>query len=161
LLYKLNQLRIGLLLGLICYIILSLFIVQVSYAKAKDVRVRLQPIIVNGADNTFFDTETLKYIKDPYRNVLLLETWIRTDDTNLKGGYNLTKYYIRLESRQYQQMQSIDYDNNAKVIEQSKPIYSDSRWKEIIPESIADAWYHQVIKYVKDNKIISKRSVPN
>lgn len=156
--YTGKQLGIGILVSLVCYITLSAFFVQVSYAKAKAPLVRLQPVIVNGSDNTFFDTETVKFIRDPYRGVPILEAWVRTNDMNLKGGYNLTKYYIRLEPRQYQQMQSIDYDVNAKIIEQNKDVYSDSRWKGIIPESIADAWYHQIIKYAKDYKLISKRS---
>lgn len=157
--YKLNQVKTGILFSLVCYIIFSSFSPQVADAKAS--RVRLQPVIVNGSDNTFFDTETVKYIKDPYRDVFILEVWIRTDDINLNGGYNLTQYYIRFEPRQYQQMQSIDYDKNSRIIEQSKEVYSDSRWKGVIPASIADAWYHQVFKYAKDNKIMSKRSVLN
>lgn len=160
-LYQAKQLRIGILLSLICYIVFSSFVTQVAHAKTKEPYLRLQPVIANGCDKTFFDAETIKYIKDPYREVYILETWIRTDDANLKGGYNLTKYYLRLEPRQYQKIQSIDYDKNGKVIEQNKDVYTDSRWQVIIPESIADSWYHQVFKYVKDNKIFNKRRMLN
>jgi len=159
--YTKKQLKLGFLLVLMCCIVCHSFIAQAALGKKSNSQVRLQPIIANGSDHSFFDTETMKYIKDPYRNAFILEVWIRTNDNNLNGGYNLTQYYLRLSPRQYQQMESIDYDKDLNMIESKKTIYSDNRWKDIIPESVADGWYHEVVKYAKENKIISKGSGKN
>ena len=115
---------------------------------------RFQPVVANDKISTSLDTQTIRYLKDPYREENLLDAWLKTIERET-GGYNLSRYYFRVKERQYQMISSLDFDAEGNLLSTERNSYS-SRFKDVIPETLAEKWYDAVIKYEKEVMAIKK-----
>lgn len=109
---------------------------------------RFQNVFLNDIISTSFDTITLCYVNDPYRDEKLLDVWVKT--TEIDGGdYNLNRYYLRLKERQYQLVSTFKISSQGEEISRETYPYS-SKFKEVIPESSFEKVYDAVRKYQKE-----------
>ncbi len=115
---------------------------------------RFQPIVANDKISTSLDTQTIRYFKDPYRDENLLDAWVKTVERET-GGYNLSRYYFRIKERQYQMISSLDFDAEGRLLSTERNSYS-SRFKDVIPETLAEKWYDAAIKYENEVLAIKK-----
>ena len=99
-----------------------------------------------------FDTETLKYERDSYRNELVVNVWIKTKPDENNGRYSLNHYLFRVNEREYMLLDLIQYNNLVGNITYHKSnIYDMTLWTKIIPETEVENWYVPVLKYVQAN----------
>lgn len=97
-----------------------------------------------------FDTQTLKYVKDPYRDELLLDIWIKSTDADGKS-YSLNHYLFRLNKREMMPLDLIDFNNNGQIVNKTSYAYDPTSWSLVIPETSAEKWYQFAIDYATKN----------
>ena len=115
---------------------------------------RFQLLVSNDKINTMLDMHTIRYCKDPYRDENLVDAWVKTVERE-NGGYNLSRYYFRIKERQYQMITSLEFDADGNLISTERNPYS-SRFKDVIPETLAEKWYDAAMQYEKDVLAIKK-----
>ena len=117
----------------------------------------------------YLDTETVRYIKDPYRDENLIDAWIKivcepdgaaAEIKNRKSKglstegydrlfYSVRRYYFRLKERQMQLMISRDFAIDGTQLEIQKYEYSAARWDDLAPSTLGDYWYGKVRGYME------------
>ncbi|MDU2064881.1 MAG: hypothetical protein E6713_08555 [Sporomusaceae bacterium] len=123
-------------------------------AKKTDKPVVVEPathfanIDVQGETKFYFDTNTIRYTKDPYRDELLIDVWIKTP---LKQGFTLNRYLLRMQEREYMLTSGLIYANETKLLSQEKYAYQPERWSPVIPGSPQSIWYQSIINYASQN----------
>jgi hypothetical protein len=108
-----------------------------------------------------FDTETIKYTKDPYRNEFLLDVWIKTLPDQDNGSYSLTHYLFRLKDREMMLLEQIEYGSSGEILYQSLNKYNAALWTQIIPETLAEKWYSALLKYAQINDVTLRKEYKN
>lgn len=98
-----------------------------------------------------FDTTTLKYEKDCYRDELLINVWIKTTADSDSGDYNLYHYLFRQKNREFMLLDQIHFNSSGKIIHKLSNTYDANSWTQIIPETVTDKWYSSISKYAQDN----------
>lgn len=105
--------------------------------------------IINGDIATAqLDTETFRYVKDPYLNEQLLSVWIKVYNN---GGYSINHYFFRIHNRKMMLLNRINHNANGQVVNEVTNKYDPASWSEISPESVCEAWYNSALKYSQDN----------
>lgn len=105
----------------------------------------------------YLDTQNLKRMKIPYSGSEdILDVWIRLLKTDTSGEYSypqkyyLEHYYLRPKKKQVQFLSELEVTgrpNNA-IRERS---YSVRNWENLVPGSLEDEIYNNVIKYMKSD----------
>ncbi|XFO67757.1 hypothetical protein SPSIL_039760 [Sporomusa silvacetica DSM 10669] len=97
-----------------------------------------------------FDTKTLRYEKDCYRDELLLSVWIKTTEIN-RSDYYLNHYLFRLKDRELMLLDQIHLNSAGTIIRQLSNTYDMNLWTQIVPETETEKWYTSILKYAHDN----------
>lgn len=108
-----------------------------------------------------FDTETLRYEKDCYRDELLINVWIKTVPETKSGEYSLNHYLFRLNERELMFLDQIQYDTDGKIVNKTSNTYDINLWTKIVPETVAEKWYSTILKYANDNDKKLKQQYKN
>lgn len=98
-----------------------------------------------------FDKETFKYVKDPYKNELLIDVWIKTFPETTRVAYSLNHYLFQLNDRKMMSLELIDFNSNGRILSTTSNKYAPERWNLIIPETLAEKWYESIYKYAQQN----------
>jgi hypothetical protein len=120
-------------------------------AQAKQPPPRFVELQNNDLAITQFDTKTIKYEKDPYRDELLVNVWIKTSNERITS-YSLSNYIFRINKREIMQLDKVDFNGNDQITNKTKHVYDPISWASIIPETTADKWYISIMDYVKKNE---------
>ncbi|WP_371374518.1 hypothetical protein [Sporomusa aerivorans] len=112
---------------------------------------RYENIMVDDTVVALFDKETLRYEKDPYRDELLINVWIKTLSTNGDNSYNLSHYLFRLHNSEILSLDSLDYDATGQLSRKITSSYDPNKWVPILPETVSEQWYISVTEYAKVN----------
>jgi hypothetical protein len=133
-------------------ILTAVFLLNFSSAYAAAVEPsRFQEMGNANTELGQFDTETIKYAKDPYRNELLLNVWIKSLPDQNSGSYDLTHYLFRLKDREMMLLEQIEYSSSGEVLYQTLNKYDATLWTQIIPETLQEKWYSSILKYAQIN----------
>ena len=134
-------------------------------------------VLMNNNDNYsyYLDTETVRYIPDPYRDEKLIDAWIKVvptengrqveirkrqnDKLNTYGyedfNYSMRRYNFRLNQRQMQRVYLRDFSSNGAVLDTQSDVYDAARWEDIIPDSSGEVWYKAALKrFEKKDSVI-------
>lgn len=98
-----------------------------------------------------FDTETVRYKKDPYRNELLLDVWIKTLPDQDSGSYSLYHYLFRIKEREMMSLDQIQFSPSGKILSKLSNKYDPTLWTSIIPETDSENWYLTIADYTQAN----------
>lgn len=123
----------------------------VDAAKATTPPVRFQDIIYDNVTISQFDTQTLKYEKDPYRDEILLNVWIKAPIDPSDQTYTLYNYLVRTNTREVMMSNRIDFDASGRMIQNMSNRYNPSLWTTVLPETPTEKWYTAVTAYAKKN----------
>jgi hypothetical protein len=133
------------------FIMLTFIQMPTAYlAPAKQPPPRFIELQNNDLAITQFDTKTIKYEKDPYRDELLVNVWIKTSNERITS-YSLSNYIFRINKREIMQLDKVDFNGNDQIINKNKYVYDPNSWAPVIPETTADKWYITIMEYVKKN----------
>ncbi len=119
---------------------------------------RFQVIAATERTNVTLDTQTIRYVQDPYREEKLVDAWVKTIDRDT-GGYNLSRYYFRTSERQAQLITSMDFDSDGNVLATERNSYAVKGFKDVIPETPEEKSYNAALQYAKE-KLTVKKSWP-
>lgn len=111
---------------------------------------RYENIVTEDAVIAQFDTTTLRYEKDLYRDEKLIGVWIKST-SDFSYDYTLKHYLFRLNERQMLLMDTVDYNSNGQVIGKTATQYNPSLWTPVLPETVQEACYNAVLKYAQTN----------
>lgn len=131
----------------IILLMVMLFLISPVSAQEK----RYENIIYQGKIVSTFDTETIHYEKDPYRDELLIDVWIKTIPDQYSGSYSLSHYYFRQQKREFMLIRQLEYNGDNQIIGDYSITYDPNLWSTIIPETVSDQWYITTLKYAKEN----------
>lgn len=120
-------------------------------AKAATPPVRFQDIVYDNVTISQFDTQTLKYEKDPYRDEILLNVWVKTPIDTFDQTYTLYNYLLRTNTREVMTINRIDFDASGRMIQNMSNRYNPSLWTTVLPETPTEKWYTAVTAYAKKN----------
>lgn len=120
-------------------------------AKATTPPVRFQDIIYDNATVSQFDAQTLKYEKDPYRNEILLNVWVKTPIDPSDQTYTLYNYLVRTNTREVMMIKRIDFDASGRMLQNMSNRYNPLLWTTVLPETLTEKWYTAVTAYAKEN----------
>lgn len=98
-----------------------------------------------------FDKETFRYVKDPYKNELLIDVWIKTFPETARVAYSLNHYLFQLSDRKMMALELIDFNSSGRILNTRANKYDPERWSPIIPETLAEKWYEAIYKYAQQN----------
>lgn len=161
---------------MILFVIFTMvFLMQYSLCFAEQSS-RYLKITENAAYTYYLDTETVRYIKDPYLEEKLIDVWIKIvceqsgaeaeiKNRENKGmitegydkfSYSVRRYYFRLNERQMQMLTSRDFASDGSQLEFQKCIYAATRWDDLAPNTVGDLWYSKVRWYL-DKRAGEKR----
>ncbi|CQR70314.1 hypothetical protein SOV_38490 [Sporomusa ovata DSM 2662] len=107
-----------------------------------------------------FDTETLRYEKDCYRDELLLSVWIKTTELD-RSDYYLNHYLFRLKDRELMLLDQIHFNSAGTIIRQISNTYDANLWTQIVPETETEKWYTSILQYAHDNDKKLKKEYKN
>jgi len=127
----------------------------------------------------YLDTETVRYIPDPYRDEKLVDAWIRlvptetgrqleiktrqADNLDILGyddfGYSMRRFYFRTMQRQIQRMHLKDFSATDKPLETRISKYEAVRWEDIVPNTPPDEWYIFIMKFMENKSNDSGKGV--
>lgn len=97
-----------------------------------------------------FDTTTLRYEKDPYRDEKLVSVWIK-NTSEFSYDSTLKHYLFRLNERQMLLMATADYNSSGQVIAKTSNQYNPDLWAPVLPETVQESCYNAVLKYAQTN----------
>lgn len=130
---------------------LLLYTASTADAKATTPPVRFQDIIYDNATISQFDTQTLKYEKDPYRDEILLNVWIKTPIEPADQTYTLYNYLVKTNTREVMTINRIDFDASGRMLQNMSNKYNSALWTTVLPETLTEKWYTAVTAYAKKN----------
>lgn len=134
------------------------------YALPKS---RYLKVASNSAYNYYLDTETVRYIRDPYLDEQLIDAWLKitaADDIsntelenqqvteNNRFGYSVRRYYFRLKERQMQLLTLQDFSTNGTPLNSEKYTYAAVRWDDIAPNTLGEVWYGKIRTYLESKQ---------
>lgn len=96
-----------------------------------------------------FDTQTLAYEKDPYRDELLVNVWLKTTPDNMLDTYQLQHYLFRMTKRQIMLIDQVDYSRSDGVLSRISKDYRPALWTAPLPEAMEESYYSAVLKYAQ------------
>lgn len=146
------------LLGVLVFFLLTSVGVACDAASAPQPVVRFENIIYLDNPIAQFDKDTIKYVKDPYRDELLLDVWIKTIP-DAKGNYSMNRYWFRLKEREMMPVIECDYNAEGIVVSQKMHTYDVALWKPILPETMVEKWYTATLNYAHTNNKKLKRDL--
>lgn len=158
-------------------LLLVMFLLQPVPCFAE-IAQRYVKIAEDSAFTYYLDTETARYIKDPYRDENLIDAWIKMEcaengvvaeikNRRSKGlstdgyedfFYSVRRYYFRLKERQMQLMISRDFARDGSQLEIKQYDYSAIRWDDLAPSTLGDYWYGKVRSYMEKREAEEKGS---
>ncbi|WP_312200043.1 hypothetical protein [Anaerospora hongkongensis] len=131
---------------------LLLFAATTTYAaKATTPPVRFQDIIYDNVTIGQFDKQTLKYEKDPYRDEVLVNVWIKTPLDSFNQSYTMYNYLLRTNTREMMMINRLDFDNSGNMLQNMSNKYNPALWTLVLPETATEKWYNAVTAYAKKN----------
>jgi len=111
---------------------------------------RYENIVTEEAVVAQFDTTTLRYEKDPYRDEKLVSVWIK-NTSDFSYDYTLKHYLFRLNEPQILLMNTVEYNSNGQVIGKVSNQYNPTLWAPVLPETVSESCYSAVLKYAQAN----------
>ena len=140
------------------FLLLTSIGVTCNAASAPQPVVRFENIMYLDNPIAQFDKDTIKYTKDPYRDELLLDVWIKTIP-DAKGNYNMNRYWFRLKEREMMPVIECTLDADGNVVSQKMHTYDVALWKPILPETMIEKWYSATLNYAHTNNKKLKRDL--
>jgi len=132
-------------------ILVTLLLLLVIESVVSAAPNRFQTIYYDQIPIGQFDTQTLKYEKEPYRNVILLNVWVKTPMHPIDKTYTLYNYLYSTKTQEMVVLDQIDFDLNGQIINKISNQYNPSLWDKILPETLAERRYLAVSEYAKIN----------
>jgi len=129
---------------------ITLLVFACSSAIGLAAASRYENIVTDDAVVAQFDTTTLRYEKDPYRDEKLVSVWIKST-SEFSYDSTLKHYWFRLNERQMLLMDTADYNGSGQVIGKTSTQYNPSFWAPVLPETVPEACYSAVLKYAQTN----------
>lgn len=131
-------------------LLVTLLVFVCSSAIVLAAAPRYENIVTEDAVVAQFDTTTLRYEKDPYRDEKLVSVWIK-NTSEFSYDNTLKHYLFRINERQMMLMDTADYNSSGQVIAKTSNQYNPSLWAPILPETVQEASYSAVLKYAHSN----------
>lgn len=128
----------------------TLLVFACSSAIALAATSRYENIETDEAVVAQFDTTTLRYEKDPYRDEKLISVWIK-NTSEFSYDSTLKHYLFRLNERQMLLMDTADYNSNGQVIAKNSNQYNPTLWAPVLPETVQESCYNAALKYAQTN----------
>jgi hypothetical protein len=131
-------------------LLITLLVFACSSATGLAAASRYENIVTEDAVVAQFDTTTLRYEKDPYRDEKLVSVWIKST-SDFSYDYTLKHYLFRLNERQMLLMDTVDYSSNGQALGQTSNEYNPILWTPVLPETVQEASYTAALKYAQTN----------
>ena len=127
--------------------------------KAKSEKDRFVTILEDNGFIYALDMKTAHWIPMPHSgNEYIADVWVRLIQKDGENNYSypqkyyLEHYYIRPKTQQIQFLSELEVTGRPDNALQERP-YKNSNWENLVPGSIEDEIYHQVLKHVKKNQL--------
>lgn len=130
-------------------LVLAMSFLLLGTAQASMEPVRFAAVEQNGAVIAQFDTQTLAYEKDPYRDELLVNVWLKPTPDNMLDSYQLQHYLFRMTKREIMLIDQVDYSRSGGVLSRITKDYSPALWTVPLPETVEESYYSAVLKYAQ------------
>ena len=122
-------------------------------------RERFQELFADGSYTYYMDTKNAQWIPMPHSgNEYIADVWVKlvqkegSADYSYPPKYFLEHYYIRPSTKQIQFLSELEVtgrpDNAIK-----ERAYSVQNWENLVPGSLEDDIYHEVLKRMKKNRL--------
>lgn len=127
--------------------------------KESDSKERFQELFTDGSYIYYMDTKNAHWVPMPHSgDEYIADVWVKlvqkeeSADYSYPPKYFLEHYYIRPSKRQIQFLSELEVtgrpDNAIK-----ERAYSVQNWENLVPGSLEDDIYHEVLKRMKKNNL--------